>query len=1422
MTARAKQIFEYLLAIKNLSSPPIRRIQDVETYLFIEDFPQGDGCYLFGTGKDPDAWLEVHKQTIIPPPEPHDSFRSWLSTNYEDETVLPQVLEQTKNNSQTEYFTDSMDRTRHYHTWLNAWKNWAEETRRRKAIQKLYIRLFTLEQQMKREGERFEVAFGHGILNWKHDKGTIYHPLFITRLEIDFQPQKGIFTLSPTSQGTIFETEMLAGLDLPNESFISDIRTSIEEIQPNPLSSEEIYLFYQKIIHSIHPKGQFISETSEVPSTEIPTILDRTVWFIRKKSSQIWKDELRTVIKALDNNLTIPKSIQSLIQVDVSPPDELEQKEWESIGKDLYFPLPANEEQKDIARRLAESYAVTVQGPPGTGKSHTIANLISHLLAHGKKVLVTSHKEPALRVLADKIPASIRSLCVSLLGRDSKSIQEIENAIRSISYEVDSINLRKLGEEIQRLEQELKETRKHIAQIRGKLQKIAEYDTQEINWDGEKLNPLETAQRLSKLQPSLGWIPDPIHSLPPLSDQEMRQLWKMLKEFPPNIEQISQQKLPDLILIDPPDSFSQWVQVGNQLKAQMEESHILLEKYNLPYKAEWLSQLEAKLDPVLYHQDILSTSHFQNILDDWIADGERQKIWIDLFIYVKNALEEISRIQNRVAEYDLNIPDIPKHQLVQDLNLIAERLKTHKRLSTFFLITSGRKLRYLLDFPVIEGRTIQSVEDVEILLHYVTLLEKKERLIRKWNTTLQSVKGPTLSISDPRYIATADHQLKYFEQVFSLGKQIQEIRENCLDVKLPLHFAWNRFESLQELKQAIQATKIHIQFQNWQRTDEAKQKQLRKWMENIHSHPLCQTLYQAYLNKDEKTWADAYEQVKKLQASLEQYDEWKSLIRKIENKAPLWAEQLCKKMGTAEPFPSNWKAAWDWRRVYTLIEKLNSLSPEKLEAKLQEEERRERRLIEQLVAKSAWREQITRITEPKRRSLMNWRYYIKKIGRGTGKFAHQYRQEAKKEMKVCQTTIPVWIMPIDRVIENISIYNEKFDVIIVDESSQSDIFALSALLRAKKAVIVGDDEQISPATVGIDHSEIHRLIERYLYDIPQANSLDLQTSLYDIAVRIFPSKLMLREHFRSVPEIIEFSNHLCYEGEIIPLRLSTQQERIDPPLLAIKVDGFRHETRKINEAEAEAIVHDMTQMVKDPAFQTHTIGVISLLGHEQAELIESKLRDTIGEEKILQHQIICGDAYTFQGNERDIIFLSMVVATNVRFQTLVRKDLKQRFNVAASRARNQMRLYHSVELTRLNPEDLRYRLLHHCQETKFKLQKIENPEELCESQFELDVYRLIRSKGFQVYPQVQIGRHRIDLIIEGTQNRLAVECIGDRWQGGKRWHEAIQRQQILERAGWTFWRIRGSSFYLNPEQTMEPLWKKLAEMGIERELEMVL
>ena len=410
-------------------------------------------------------------------------------------------------------------------------------------------------------------------------------------------------------------------------------------------------------------------------------------------------------------------------------------------------------------------------------------------------------------------------------------------------------------------------------------------------------------------------------------------------------------------------------------------------------------------------------------------------------------------------------------------------------------------------------------------------------------------------------------------------------------------------------------------------------------------------------------------------------------------------------------------------------------------------------------------------------------------------------------------------MPHYRICESLPAQYGAFDLVIIDEASQSDLTALPALLRAKKVLVVGDDKQVSPDGIGMEEERVQNMMARFL-----GNQVGLyrplmspERSLYDLFKVVFAkSGTMLREHFRCVAPIIEYSKREFYNHELKPLRLPMLTERLDPPLVDLLVmDGEKK--GKFNLGEAQVIVEEIRHLIALPQIAGRSIGVVSLLGAEQAQKIMQMLTKELGEEIITQFQISCGDARTFQGKERDIMFLSMVASPGDCFANS-RDSIAQRFNVAASRARDRMYLVRSVELTDLSPVDsLRRGLIEHF-ETPFTQDaaQVSDLRELCESGFEQEMYDELTQRGYRVIPQVGVGAYRIDMVVEGdNDSRLAIECDGDRFHGPDRWDSDMRRQRILERAGWRFWRCFASAFTLDRQQIIADLLATLKAMNIE-------
>ena len=474
-----------------------------------------------------------------------------------------------------------------------------------------------------------------------------------------------------------------------------------------------------------------------------------------------------------------------------------------------------------------------------------------------------------------------------------------------------------------------------------------------------------------------------------------------------------------------------------------------------------------------------------------------------------------------------------------------------------------------------------------------------------------------------------------------------------------------------------------------------------------------------------------------------------------------------------------------------------------------------------VVVKRTWLKLAENANPSIRAALQAYLNAIMKIGKGTGKKAGIHRQAAKSAASYANSAIPCWIMPHYRVSETLPPELGCFDLVIVDEASQSDLTALPALLRAKKVLIVGDDKQVSPEGIGFAVDQVQALIQRFLKNqVPiYRDQMDPARSIYDLYKVVFArSGVMLKEHFRCVSPIIEYSKREFYNHELQPLRIPKSSERLDPPLIDILVeDGYRKSDTNL--AEARFIVDEIKSIVSNPLTADRSIGVVSLLGDEQALKIWDMLTEDedIGPEKIEQHRITCGNPRVFQGKERDIMFLTMIV-DSTQCTALSGAMYEQRFNVAASRARDRMYLVRSVDKEHLSQADkLRRGLIQHFSSPYAQDEnRVDDLRKLCESPFEHEVYDELIQRGYRVVPQVKVGSYRIDMVVEGHNDlRLAVECDGDRYHGPDKWADDMQRQRILERAGWVFWRCFASSFVRRRSEMVTDLLRTLCERGID-------
>jgi very-short-patch-repair endonuclease len=1195
-------------------------------------------------------------------------------------------------------------------------------------------------------------------------------------------------------------------------------------------------------------QGEYFADHLE-PSSAVggkPYVEYAPALILRKRSMRCLADLLARIREQIEAGGKIPAEFLDLSE---TLPEGKELEKEDRVSKvaledaEIYFPLQANEEQRRIISTLSSQRGVLVQGPPGTGKSHTIANLICHLLATGKRVLVTAKTPRALQVLHDKLPDDIKSLCINLLGSGPEEKKSMEESVRGILLRHDRWHNDESHNSIAQLERQIKDNREAKTEADAKIVALRERETfKHIIADGEYIGTAaEIARRLKQEEEVFTWLQDAIaHDVKlPLSKEEISCLCRDIVQIDEETERQLSLAIPDpktdLPEMESLKSLFTRESTGKQLVAsnaellQSAEARLLLNA-----DKEFIQQLAQRISEL-----ITSIENVQKRPTDWIRRAvydvltDKETPWRELLRHSSTHFKGLHELASKVYTYDINIPSgMDKKKLLND----ARALKGHFEAGggTGFLIFKPKAVRDHGDFikkVKVDGIDCTDSATLKKLIDHLTVQQRIENIWSLWSGKAKRPDGPY-----PLQVAEIEEVHEALQNVLLLYDLKDKILSHLKKVSGLISPRWEDTTSLRRFQEICLSVLAGIDLLSIEKEIEMIITKLAAIKARIDAHPISAQVVQALNKRDLDQYIKLISQVETMRQKSLLVRNKREMIGKLAESAPLLAGILARcsdPLKWAERLKSLEKA-WSWARTRSWLNDFlgsDTDSLVKLSTRLADDIRK---YIAELAAINAWNFCFSRMTDVHSRNLMAWQLSMKKLGKGTGKHAHVHRINAQRHLNECREAVPAWIMPLHRAYETVKAGPAIFDVIIVDEASQCGPEALPLLYLGDRVLIVGDDKQISPEAVGINRADVQMLIRNYLYDYNYSSSFDIESSLFDHAGIRFGSKITLREHFRCMPEIIEFSNSLCYWTDpLVPLR-QYPPDRLEPLKSFYVQKGYKEgEGQKVrNKPEAEALVNEVVRCCKDFRYQGMTMGVIVLQGEAQAYLIEEMLLSRLGAEEMDKRRLICGNPYSFQGDERDVIFLSMVAATNERIGVLTKESDRRRFNVAASRARDQMMLFHSVTSNHLGDQCFRRRLLDYfcnarptmpiplgedkLREAALRANRsIERPPEPFDSWFEVDVALNITSRGFKVVPQFKFADKRIDLVVQGNKAQFAVECDGDFWHGLNEYAADMDRQRKLERCGWRFIRIRESQYYSNPITALESLWTALERMGIQ-------
>lgn len=410
---------------------------------------------------------------------------------------------------------------------------------------------------------------------------------------------------------------------------------------------------------------------------------------------------------------------------------------------------------------------------------------------------------------------------------------------------------------------------------------------------------------------------------------------------------------------------------------------------------------------------------------------------------------------------------------------------------------------------------------------------------------------------------------------------------------------------------------------------------------------------------------------------------------------------------------------------------------------------------------------------------------------------------------------PLWLASVLGTGKRIPLEAGLFDLVIFDEASQCDIAsAMPLFARAKRAVVVGDDKQLSfIPQLGLAQDR-NLMLAQSIEPSRMGGMAQSKRSLFDCVNRIRDvPRITLRHQYRSAGDIVNYISETFYGGALVVAQ---------PPGACVPHDGkaglaWTHVPapmapgrNNVNAAEAEAVATEVHRLLVEQGY-AGSIGAISPF-RSQVQAIVDAVQSKVPDAMLAAADFRAATVDGFQGQERDLILFSPVlgVSSPSTAVTFVQKD-KRRLNVAISRARAMAHVIGDLDFARSGRVKSLARLAAYATEPKRK-----RGEGIFDSEWEAKVFYALRERGLDPQAQFDVAGRRLDFALFGNGGiKLNLEIDGRRWHetpDGKRKSVDLWRDQQMMSLGWRVRRFWVDELASNMEACLDRIEQDLSKV----------
>jgi uncharacterized protein Yka (UPF0111/DUF47 family) len=1125
--------------LKRLAPPPIpEQIQD-----------------WIAVGNDPESNPQIKDKLIKTLPEQESSKLIDEGVVVESDVVDPlkeqiseiklkDVIFRLENNQQIKTDIDN---------YLNEqWLPWSEEEKPRRVTIKIYDSLFSLQQTIEAQGDEqpIELIWGIGVCRWICEGHRINHPLLEKPIEIEVDKKDGAILIHPRNNEPTIAVGAYFALGNPGVDALlrfgkKHFSEMSEDIEFSPYIHESFEPLLRQASTHLSESGTYWPNVNPDKENRKPNkisdsleVTDSWIIFARPRSATGFIQDIERFQKKLegskksDNQIPIP--VKRLVtELSDKKPLQVSGGFLSNNGlsssrsgvlqkqsTELFFPKAFNDSQVQIIDRLEKNDGVVVQGPPGTGKTHTIANIICHYLATGRSVLVTSKGEPALSVLQEQIPDELRSLTISLLANERQGMKQLEAAVELLAGLVSQTSLRELNQEAESNELRVKQLKKEINEIDENIK----------NWGLRQLNPVEqkltgankdiTAMELAQLviddDGTHEWFTDKLgsseHYTPRFTDSDIATIRMARRKVGNDISYVGKsipqiQDLPDSANIA---AIHDDLSASAKIAIDSKSGHIPPLAVSVEQSIDRAKQL---IKPLQELRNLLDTFQNNNWLKQlfysWVEDISPSSEGNALFNELANSLNILVERRQQFVKTLVEIPE--PYACIEDIQVALSNLVNNKR--AFGIFSFGNKeTKSIIGQAKVEGEIPKDTKMWQLVLDYVNYQDDMRKFIVKWNHAGQELELPEFIYhygSSFKDIQSTKKLISNARQIAgewgSISREVIELFPHGIDVPKIVHSRSEIDKTIDAIELntsriSLGAQRIKLQdlMEKLKQSDGDIANSINTFVKNIIGNPE----YSSDMIIQE--WQGLVSELNRINELLVHLQDLEKIADNISDSgAVIWGGKLkSEPLLEADDYltPVDWYETWKWNQRKQYLHEIDGRDQlKRLSEKRSTLDNDLKRTFSNLVRVKTNIGLHMSMTERVQGALMRFVSSIAKIGKGTGKRAPRHRRDAYRAMQDCYGGVPCWIMPTWRVSESLPSDFGSFDLVIIDEASQSDITALPAILRAKKLLIVGDDKQVSPTAAFLAEEKILQLKHNFLREQPFAELLLPGISVYDLA-----------------------------------------------------------------------------------------------------------------------------------------------------------------------------------------------------------------------------------------------------------------------------------------------------------------------------------